>query len=64
MAVLRVFDLGGREIARPFAGYVPAGHHETTWDGRDASGREVAAGTYFYRLDARGGSLTRKLVVL
>jgi hypothetical protein len=64
MVVLRVFDLAGREIARPLAGYLPAGHHEATWDGRDASGREVAAGTYFYRLDARGGSLTRKLVVL
>jgi len=64
MVVLHVFDLSGREIARPFAAYLPAGHHETSWDGRDAAGRSVAAGTYFYRLDARGGSLTRKLVLL
>jgi hypothetical protein len=64
MVILRVFDLSGRELARPFTGFLLAGRHETTWDGRDASGNPVAAGTYFYRLDARGGALTRKLVLL
>jgi flagellar hook assembly protein FlgD len=41
-----------------------AGHHEITWDGLDASGRSVATGTYFYRLESDGISAARKLTLL
>jgi hypothetical protein len=64
MVVLQIFDLAGREVARPLTTYLPPGHHESSWDGRDASRRRVAAGTYFYRLRARGGVVTRKLILL
>jgi hypothetical protein len=38
-----------------------AGRHEAVWNGRDATGRVVAAGIYFCRLDAGVYSETRRL---
>jgi hypothetical protein len=35
-----------------------------SWDGRDAAGQRVAAGVYFYRLEAEFGTLTKKMTVL
>jgi len=40
------------------------GSHEVTWDGRNDVAQEVAAGIYFYRLDAGEFSATRRLVKL
>lgn len=47
---LDVFDVGGRRLRQLVAGPLAAGAHTAGWDGRDASGRPVAAGVYFYRL--------------
>jgi hypothetical protein len=33
------------------------------WDGRDGIGSRVASGLYLYRLDTKGTTITRKLVV-
>jgi hypothetical protein len=41
-----------------------AGPHAVSWDGRDESGRQVAAGAYFYRLEAGGETLTAKMIML
>jgi hypothetical protein len=47
---LALFDLTGRKIAILAQGNLPAGRHSRRWDGRDASGRRAASGTYFARL--------------
>lgn len=49
---LSIHDVQGREIRSLSEGGLAAGRHEVTWDGRDAAGRSVAAGTYFVRLAA------------
>jgi cell surface protein SprA len=41
----------------------PAGLHRKTWSGQDAAGRPVASGVYFYRLDVRGASKVRRMVL-
>ena len=41
-----------------------AGEHEVVWDGRDAHGRDVRSGVYFYRLMTPAGTAERKAVVL
>ncbi len=41
-----------------------AGIYETTWDGRDVSGLEVASGVYFYTLRSGDFSQTRKMVLM
>lgn len=42
----------------------PAGSHTATWDGRSASGQNVASGVYFYRLRTGEGTQTRKMLLL
>jgi chitodextrinase len=67
---LTVFDVSGRPVLTLLEGNRSAGAHQVTWEGDDASGRALASGTYFYRLEAfePGGRLlshyTRKMVLL
>ncbi|HUI65385.1 MAG TPA: FlgD immunoglobulin-like domain containing protein, partial [Bacteroidota bacterium] len=67
---LRVFNLLGQTVATLVDGFVGAGLHEIVWDGRDAGGRTVASGVYFYRVEVRGGgggvdfSSMRKMILL
>jgi len=62
---LHVFDLQGRLVRTLLSGeVVPQGRHEAQWDGRDASGRQAASGTYFFRLEAGGQVETRRAVLV
>ncbi|UCH63699.1 MAG: hypothetical protein JSU77_04430 [Fidelibacterota bacterium] len=47
---LIVYNILGREVARLVGGYMKPGYHQTQWDGRDASGRELPSGIYIARL--------------
>lgn len=40
------------------------GIHQMTWDGRDMTGKGVAAGVYFYRLESGDFSQTRKMAFI
>ncbi len=40
------------------------GRNEAVWNGRDDSGRQVASGTYFYRLEAGEYSETRRMALI
>jgi YVTN family beta-propeller protein len=59
-AKLEVFDAAGRRVATLVDGALPAGPGAAQWNGRDASGRSVGPGVYFYRLSAEGEKLTSK----
>ncbi|MBN2357507.1 T9SS type A sorting domain-containing protein [candidate division KSB1 bacterium] len=68
---LSIFDIQGREVRRLLQGYVSAGRHNMTWNGRDTTGKLMPSGMYFYRLtvkDSRPGSapqvLVKKLLLL
>jgi flagellar hook assembly protein FlgD len=61
---LAIFDPAGREVRRIADGAYAAGHHDLRWDGRDAAGRAVPNGLYFFRLQSDAGALTRGLAVL
>jgi hypothetical protein len=61
--VLRVFDISGREVARPVDTALSPGNHEIAWDGRDSGGRKVSAGIYFYSLVTPDGALKKKVLV-
>jgi hypothetical protein len=62
---LRIYDTAGRRI-RELAGrdHQLAGTHEVTWNGDDDSGRRVASGVYFVRLEAGSHSETGRVVLL
>lgn len=62
-ARLVITDLRGRQIAVLQDGPVAAGTHTSSWDGRDAAGRAVAAGVYCATLHTGRGVSVRKLVL-
>jgi len=59
-----VYDVRGRLVRRIAHGSWTQGYHTVTWNGRDARGREVAAGIYFLRSRSGGEETTLKLTVL
>jgi agmatine/peptidylarginine deiminase len=60
---LAVYDVRGRLVRRLVDGERPAGMTEIDWDGRDDSGRRVAAGVYWFRLRAAGLRHARPVVL-
>jgi hypothetical protein len=60
-ARLRVFDPSGRLVRTLVDATLPAGAHVTSWDGRDAAGRLVPSGVYFYELRSSGERATRQI---
>jgi hypothetical protein len=63
-AEVSVFDNSGRLVRRVAAGSSRSGWTTATWDGTDASGRTVAAGTYWVRLTTADAAGVVKAVVL
>jgi hypothetical protein len=61
---LVVYDAQGRLVRRLYSGWLGAGNHDFTWDCRHGSGRSVATGTYFVRLQAVGTTDTARVPVI
>jgi hypothetical protein len=62
---LRVFDLSGRLVRMLVdSEIVASGRQEAVWNGRDDTGRRVASGTYFYRLEAGEYSETKRMALI
>jgi hypothetical protein len=63
MAV-RILDILGGEIARPFSGTVGSGMHVCRWDGKDREGRVAPAGVYVVSIEGNGGKRIQKCMLL
>ena len=63
-AVLAIYDVAGRLVARLVDGQVAAGPNEVVWDGTGGGGARVAAGVYFVRLEAAGDAVSQKLMLI
>jgi len=61
---LEVLDVAGRHVRTLVSDPLPAGDHRATWDGRDARGRDAAAGVYLLRLEAASTVAVRKVTLL
>jgi len=61
---LQVFDVRGRMVRTLVSETMGEGLHEVRWDGNDQNGSKVAAGGYFYRLEAGKNVETRKMVLI
>jgi len=62
---LCVFDVAARLVTELIRGAeYTSGRHEVVWNGRDDTGRQVASGTYFYRLEAGSYSETKRMVLV
>jgi hypothetical protein len=60
--VLEIFDVAGRRVARLAGGPSAPGRQVLAFTGRDARGRPLARGVYFYRLAAGERAARGKLV--
>jgi photosystem II stability/assembly factor-like uncharacterized protein len=61
---MRVVNVQGRVVKTLSDGVLPAGRHEATWNGTDASGRRVSPGIYFVMVDAQDRSARAKVLML
>ncbi len=60
---LRIYDVGGRLVRTLVDAELDPATYSFDWDGRDAAGRRVGAGTYWYRLTTPHHAAARKLVI-
>ena len=66
---LMIYDIKGALVRQLDLGHQPAGYYMARskaayWDGRNASGEQVASGVYFYHFSTGDYSQTRRLVIL
>jgi hypothetical protein len=60
---VEVFDVAGRRVSAIEVKDVSAGWQKIPFSGRDDQGRPLASGVYFYRLEASGATITKKMVI-
>ncbi len=56
---LKVYNILGQEVTTLFSGQLKPGNYVATFDGS-----KFASGVYIYRLEARGTSISKKLILL
>ena len=66
---IQIYNLDGKLVNTLELGRLPAGdysekHRAAYWDGRNFNGELTASGTYFYVLEFRGETDTRKMILL
>lgn len=63
-AVVRLYDVGGRLVRTLFEGRAEAGELRVPIDGRDARGRQLASGVYYYQITAGEDSWRGRATIL
>ncbi|MFZ0389800.1 MAG: T9SS type A sorting domain-containing protein [Calditrichia bacterium] len=63
-AVLKVYDLLGREVATLLNGPVTPGVHRLQWNGTNNMGQAVTSGIYFYTIKTGDLVQTRKMILM
>ena len=63
-ASLRIYNARGQLVRQLANSDFQAGQHNLVWDGRDAAGRTVSSGLYFYRLNTKNYQESRKMVLM
>ncbi|MFN8548730.1 MAG: FlgD immunoglobulin-like domain containing protein [Candidatus Eisenbacteria bacterium] len=61
---VRVFDVSGRVVAKPFDSEVDAGRHQIIWDGTNAEGVRLPSGVYLYEVRTEGADRRGRMVML
>jgi hypothetical protein len=61
---LTIYNISGQVVTVLDEGRREAGSHDVSWDGRDSQGKSVAAGTYFYEIQAGGAREAKKMIRL
>jgi hypothetical protein len=63
-ARVSIYSVSGRLVATVFEGKLPEGGETVVWNGLDQTGRPIASGVYFARVESGGEMQTAKLVYI
>jgi hypothetical protein len=61
---LTIYNVLGQKVKVLADETQDAGYKSVIWDGKDAGGRDVASGIYFYKIEAQSFEKTKKMVLL
>jgi hypothetical protein len=61
---VRIYSVTGQLVRTLVDEVVPGGRHSIEWDGRNDDGASLSSGVYFYRVQSRLGTETRKMTLL
>lgn len=63
-ATVRIHDAAGRLVAVLVDGFLDAGRHEVTWNGRDMAGRQVGSGVYMAMIESAGHRAVSRMTLV
>jgi hypothetical protein len=61
---ITIYDIVGKKVKTLFKGNLDPGIHTITWNGSDASGKQVSCGTYFYYLKSNKFHQIKKMLFI
>ena len=61
---LRIYDIMGRLVKDFGELHYSTGEHSVTWNGRDEFGLSLTSGVYYYRLEANGQRVVKKMLLV
>lgn len=61
---LEIYNTLGQQVRTLVQAHQPVGSHSVSWDGKNDLGALVPSGIYFYRLQAGGQTMMRKMTLL
>ncbi|MEW6685949.1 MAG: FlgD immunoglobulin-like domain containing protein [Candidatus Edwardsbacteria bacterium] len=61
---LKIYNVAGQLVKTLVNERCSPGYYSMNWDGKDESGKRVADGVYFYRLETSNFSATKKMILL
>jgi hypothetical protein len=62
IASLKIFNIKG-QVVHSYPKFA-TGEHKVVWQGDDKNNKSVASGVYFYRLESKTGSMTKKMMLI
>ncbi len=63
-ATISIYDVSGAWMRTLFSDNTKQGNFKVSWDGRIESDEEAASGTYFYRLQTKNFTETKKMILI
>ena len=61
---INIYNLKGQLVRQLLDTELPAGRHQIVWNGKDNQGRSVSSGIYLYRMEAKGYTNTKKMMLM
>jgi hypothetical protein len=61
---INIYNILGQKVKTLHTGETPAGNHHLSWNGKDDKNNNVASGVYFYKMQSREYTNTRKMILM